>query len=534
MKKQYDFLVIGSGVGGLSYALKVAEHGSVCIITKASLEETNTRYAQGGIAAVTYEPDSLEKHVEDTLIAGDRLCNEEVVKMVVQEGPAQIRELIQWGTKFDKESNGKYDLAREGGHSEHRILHHKDNTGQEIQRALSRQVSAHPGIDIFERHFAVDLITQHHMGQLVKRHMTDVECFGAYVLNLETEEVIRILSRTTMIASGGAGHLYSTTTNPPIATGDGIAMVYRAKGIIENMEFVQFHPTSLYHPGESPSFLISEAMRGYGGILKNQLGEEFMDKYDTRGSLAPRDIVARAIDNEMKIHGHDFVYLDVRHLEEGPLKMHFPNITEKCASLGIDIAKDQIPVVPAAHYICGGIKVDMDGQTWIKRLYAVGEVSSTGLHGANRLASNSLIEAVVFADRAARHGIRHLGDHAFVDQIPDWDDTGTSHPEEMVLITQNLKEVKQIMTNYVGIVRSDLRLERAVVRLEIIYRETEALYKKSKLSLRICQLRNLINVGYLVIKMAQARKESRGLHYNLDYPQPHMNGHEAAPGSLAS
>ncbi len=524
MEKQFDFLVIGSGLGGLSFALKVAEHGKVCLITKSDLDETNTRYAQGGIAAVTYEPDSLEKHVEDTLVAGDHLCNKEVARLVVEEGPAQIRELIQWGTKFDKSSSGKYDLAREGGHSEHRILHHKDNTGEEIQRALSAQVHQHPEIELLEHHFAVDLITQHHLGKLVKRHMTDVVCYGAYVLNQKTEKVVRILSKTTLLASGGAGHLYSTTTNPPIATGDGIAMVYRAKGIIENMEFVQFHPTSLYNPGETPSFLITEAMRGYGGILKNQLGEKFMNKYDKRGSLAPRDIVARAIDNELKIHGHDFVYLDTTHLEEHALKDHFPNITEKCISLGIDISKDMIPVVPAAHYICGGIKVDLDAQTWIKRLYAVGEVSSTGLHGANRLASNSLVEAIVFADRASKHAIEHATAYEIDTNIPFWDDAGTTHPEEMVLITQNLKEVKQIMTNYVGIVRSDLRLERAVARLEIIYRETEALYKKSRVSQRICQLRNLINVGYLVIKMAQARKESRGLHYNLDYPKRAENG----------
>ncbi len=519
MEKKYDFLVIGSGLGGLSFALKAAAHGTVCLISKAEMEETNTRYAQGGIAAVTYEPDSHAKHVEDTLVAGDHLCNEEVVKMVVREGPDQIRELIQWGTKFDKQSSGKYDLAREGGHSEHRILHHKDNTGQEIQRALSIQVRKHPKIELLENHFAVDLITQHHLGKLVKRNLANIECYGAYVLDLETEQVLRILSKTTLLASGGAGNLYSTTTNPTIATGDGVAMVYRAKGIIENMEFVQFHPTSLYNPGESPSYLITEAMRGFGGILRNQLGEKFMDKYDKRGSLAPRDVVARAIDNEMKVHGHDFVYLDTSHLNGIELKAHFPNISEKCMSLGIDITKDLIPVVPAAHYMCGGVKVDMDGQTWIKRLYAVGEVSSTGLHGANRLASNSLIEAIVYADRAVNHAVKHATECPFADQIPIWDDTGTTHPEEMVLITQNLKEVKQIMSNYVGIVRSDLRLERATARLEIIYRETEELYKKSNVSLRICQLRNLINVGYLVIKMAQARKESRGLHYNLDYPR---------------
>ena len=519
MDKKYDFLVIGSGLGGLSFALKAADHGSVCMITKSEMEETNTRYAQGGVAAVTYEPDSLQKHVEDTLVAGDHLCNEEVVRMVVSKGPDQIQKLIQWGTKFDRQSSGKYDLAREGGHSEHRILHHKDNTGQEIQRALSVQVRKHPNIDLLENHFAVDLITQHHLGKLVKRHLTDIECYGAYVLNLESHKVLRILSRTTLLASGGAGNLYSTTTNPPIATGDGVAMVYRAKGIIENMEFIQFHPTSLYNPGESPSYLITEAMRGYGAILRNHLGEKFMDKYDSRGSLAPRDIVARAIDNELKVHGFDFVYLDATHLNGNELKEHFPNIKEKCQSLGIDITRDMIPVVPAAHYMCGGVKVDMDGQTWIKRLYAVGEVSSTGLHGANRLASNSLIEAIVFADRACLHALANIPDYQFADQIPEWDDSGTTHPEEMVLITQNLKEVKQIMTNYVGIIRSDLRLERAAARLEIIYRETEELYKKSKVSQRICQLRNLINVGYLVIKMAQARKESRGLHYNLDYPR---------------
>ncbi|HER09401.1 MAG TPA: L-aspartate oxidase [Bacteroides sp.] len=519
MEKVYDFLVIGTGLGGLSFALKVAEKGRVCLITKTQLEETNTRYAQGGIAAVTYEPDSYEKHVNDTLVAGDGLCDEEVVRMVVREAPSQIRRLVKWGTSFDRESGGKFELAREGGHSEHRILHHKDNTGEEIQHTLSGRVREHPNIDLLERHFAVDLITQHHLGKLVKRYLTDIECYGAYVLDLDSEKVIKILSRTTLLATGGAGQLYATTTNPVIATGDGVAMVYRAKGIVDHMEFIQFHPTSLYNPGESPSYLITEAMRGYGGILKNQKGEAFMKKYDERGSLAPRDIVARAIDNEMKTHGEEFVYLDVTHKEEKALKKHFPNITKKCQSLGIDIARDMIPVVPAAHYQCGGIRVDRDGATWIRRLYAVGEVSSTGLHGANRLASNSLIEAIVFADRAARHAIRSFVAYPIVERIPDWDESGTTHLEELVLVTQNLKELQQIMTNYVGIVRSDLRLERAAARLEIIFRETEELYKKSRVSKRICELRNLINVGYLVIKMAQARRESRGLHYNMDYPR---------------
>ena len=519
MEKKVDFLVIGTGLAGLSFALKVADHGKVCIVTKTSLQETNTRYAQGGIAAVTYEPDSYIKHVEDTLIAGDGLCNEEVVKMVVEEAPGQIDELIHWGARFDKNDAGEYDLAKEGGHSEKRILHHKDNTGEEIQRALSEEIHNHKNIEILEHHFAVDLITQHHLGKMVKRHHDDTECYGAYVLNLKDNSIIKVLSRITMVAAGGAGNLYHTTTNPTIATGDGIAMVYRAKGIIENMEFVQFHPTSLYNPGEYPSFLITEAIRGFGGILKTQDGNTFMEKYDERGSLAPRDIVARAIDNEMKVKGHDFVYLDVSHKDSETVKSHFPNIYKKCLSIGIDFTKQMIPVVPAAHYICGGIKVNLNGKTWVNRLYAGGETSSTGLHGANRLASNSLLEAVVYANRSANEAISSFRDYKFQENVPDWNDEGTSYPEEMVLITQNMREVQQIMTNYVGIVRSELRLNRALTRLQIIYKETEDLYKRSKLSKELCELRNLINVGYLVIKMAQARKESKGLHYMLDYPK---------------
>ncbi len=519
MKKKVDFLVIGSGLAGLSFALKVAEHGKVCIVTKSHIEETNTHYAQGGIAAVTNKPDSYEKHITDTLVAGDGLCNEEVVRQLVKDAPAQIDELIRWGASFDKKSNGEFDLAREGGHSENRILHHKDNTGAEIQKKLSDRVRGHKNIEILEEHFAVDLITQHHLGMLVKRYSNDIRCFGAYVLDLKRDEVITILAKTTLIATGGVGNLYHTTTNPSVATGDGIAMVYRTKGVIENMEFVQFHPTSLYNPGEYPSFLISEALRGFGAILRTQDGKEFMQKYDKRQSLAPRDIVARAIDNEMKVRGDDFVYLDAAHLEAESLKSHFPNITEKCLSIGVDISRDPIPVVPAAHYICGGIKVDDSGRTWINQLYAAGEVASTGLHGANRLASNSLIEAIVYADRAARAAIEEIGKVSVQDNIPDWDYEGTSHPEEMVLITQNFKEMQQIMSNYVGIVRSDLRLNRALDRLEIIFRETEALYKKSTLSKSLCELRNMINAGYLIIKMAQDRKESRGLHFNTDYPE---------------
>jgi L-aspartate oxidase len=519
MKKKVDFLVIGTGLAGLSFALKVADHGKVCLVTKTNLEETNTRYAQGGIASVTCKPDTFEKHIHDTIAAGDGLCNEEVVRMVISEAPRQIEELVRWGTRFDRDSDGKYDLAKEGGHSEYRILHHKDQTGQEIQRALCARVRKHKNIEILEEHFAVDLITQHHLGHLVKRYYDNIRCFGAYVLDLKTNDVITILSKITLIATGGVGNLYHTTTNPAIATGDGIAMVYRAKGIIENMEFVQFHPTALYNPNERPNFLITEAMRGFGAILRTNDGKEFMHKYDKQGSLAPRDIVARAIDNEMKVRGDDYVFLDATHCDPEGLRSHFPNINAKCRSLGIDFTRDLIPVVPVAHFICGGIKVDMDGRTHINNLFAAGEAASTGLHGANRLASNSLLEAVVFADRAAKAAIPDIDKISHQEGIPDWNYEGTSHPEEMVLITQSYKEMQQIMSNYVGIVRSDLRLTRAFQRLEIIYRETEDLYKKSTLSKKLCELRNLINVGYLIIKMAQDRKESRGLHYMADYPK---------------
>ncbi len=518
MIRKTDFLVIGSGIAGLSFALKAAEKGKVCIISKVDISETNTKYAQGGIASVMYQPDSFEKHVKDTIKAGHGFCNEEVVRMVVSEAPGRISELISMGVDFDRNSDGLYDLAREGGHTEHRILHHKDNTGEIIEKALVRKVKDNPNITIYENHFAVDLITQHHLGELVKRSRNDIKCFGAYVMNTKTNEVKTVLSKVTVVATGGIGNLYQTTTNPVIATGDGVAMVYRAKGIIENMEFIQFHPTSLYNPGESPSFLITEALRGFGAVLRNSQGEKFMRRYDDRGSLAPRDIVARAIDTEMKVRGDDFVYLDCTHLDADELVENFPNISRKCLSLEINITRDMIPVVPAAHYLCGGIKVDMNGESSINNLYAIGEASSTGLHGANRLASNSLIEAVVYAHRAAVHASSVIGSVSFEDSVPEWDLEGTSHPEEMILVTQNYKEVQMILSNYVGIVRSNLRLERALRRLEIIYNETEELYKKSHLSRRLCELRNLINVGYLVIKMASERHESLGLHYTIDYP----------------
>ncbi len=519
MKKRTDFLVIGSGIAGLMFAIKAAKTGKVCIVTKGSLEDSNTKYAQGGIAAVFSEPDNFEKHIKDTLIAGDGFCNEEVVRMVVQEAPERIKDLISLGVSFDRKEDGTYDLAKEGGHTEHRILHHKDKTGEVIETTLVEQVRKNPNIEVYEQHFAIEILTQHHLGDMLKKNYPDIKCFGAYVADLVNQKVITFLSKVTVMATGGMGNVYLTTTNPEIATGDGVAMVYRAKGTIENMEFVQFHPTSLWDPNVRPSFLITEALRGYGAELKNMAGEKFMKRYDSRGSLAPRDIVARAIDNEMKIWGDDHAWLDCTHLKAEGLIDHFPNVYEHCLERGIDITKDLIPVVPAAHYSCGGIKVDINGESNISRLYAIGEVSSTGLHGANRLASNSLIEAAVYSHRAATDSGKRLKELSFEEKIPDWDYKGTTHLEEMILVTQNYKEVQMIMSNYVGIVRSDLRLERALIRLEIIYKETESLFKRSLISKKICELRNLINVGYLIIKMAKNRQESRGLHYSIDHPK---------------
>ncbi len=518
MNKKTDFLVIGSGIAGLSYALKVADAGKVSIVTKSELEETNTKYAQGGIAAVMREPDSFEKHINDTISCGDGFCTRKIVEMVIKEAPARIKELMEWGVEFARAPDGRFNLTKEGGHTGNRVLHHKDNTGEEIQRALMQKARNHQNIEILEHHFAIDLITQHHLGKKVKRSDKDIECYGAYVLDLKSSVVFPFLSKTTLIATGGIGNLYHTTTNPVIATGDGIAMVYRAKGKINDMEFVQFHPTSLCNQGERPSFLITEALRGFGAVLKTNDGKEFMYRYDQRGSLAPRDITARAIDQEMKTRGDDHVLLDATHLDPVKLKENFPNIYRKCKSIGIDITKDMIPVIPAAHYICGGINVDKNGKSSINRLYSIGEASYTGLHGANRMASNSLMEAVVFAHRSAKENKQLYNKFLLNENIPPWDLEGTNHPEEMVLITQNYKEMQQIMSNYVGIVRSDLRLKRALKRLKIIYQETEELYKKSTLSVKLCELRNMVNVSYLIIKMAQKLRESRGLHYMLDYP----------------
>ena len=491
----------------------------VLVITKTRADETNTKYAQGGIAGVTdLEHDSYEKHIEDTLVAGVGLCNPKVVEMVVREGPDRIQEIIGWGAQFDKDPDGEYKLGREGGHSEFRILHHKDVTGMEIERALLETVSSQKNIEIIKHCFVVDIITQHHLGYLITKATPDIECYGVYALDLKANKIVKILSRITVFATGGNGQVYRTTTNPEIATGDGVAMVYRAKGRIENMEFIQFHPTALYEPGVSPSFLITEAVRGDGAILRNKKGEAFMVNYDDRKDLAPRDIVARAIDNEMKKAGTEHVFLDCRHMDPKKFIEHFPNIHEKCLTIGIDPARQMIPVAPAAHYSCGGIKTDEWGRTSIKFLYACGECASTGLHGANRLASNSLLEALVFGHRCYQDGVKEFEKIISQPSIPDWNASGTTEPKEMILITQSAKELQLLMSDYVGIVRTNTRLQRAMKRLDLLHEEIEALYETTAVSPQLCEVRNLITVGYLIVKGAQFRRESRGLHFNTDYP----------------
>ena len=556
--QQTDFLVIGSGIAGLTYALKAAHQfpgKRIMVVTKASADETNTKYAQGGIAVVNdLEHDSFEKHIEDTLIAGDGLCNEKVVEIVVKEGPERVQEIIDWGANFDKENDGDFKRGKEGGHSESRILHHKDVTGREMERALIDAVDKQKNIEFIKHCFVIDIITQHHLGYLVSKATPDVECYGVYVLNLQTNKIEKIISKITLLATGGNGQVYRTTTNPSIATGDGVAMVYRAKGRIENMEFIQFHPTALYEPGlRGQAFLITEAVRGDGGILRNKNGDAFMEKYDERKDLAPRDIVARAIDSEMKIEGTEHVWLDCRHFSKEKFIEHFPNIYEKCLSIGIDISKNMIPVAPAAHYSCGGIKTDDWGRSSIRNLYVCGECASTGLHGANRLASNSLLEAMVFAHRCFKASAspkaspnpseggaleslkikmsfdlsetknppsegREASPAEGGEAVPDWNASGTSEPKEMILITQSLKELQLIMSDYVGIVRNDVRLQRAMRRLDLLWEETEQLYESSTLSPQLLELRNMISVGYLIVKGASFRKESRGLHFNTDYP----------------
>lgn len=505
-------------MAGLAFALKAADYGVVSLITKKKAKDSNTWLAQGGIAAVTSEEDKLEYHKSDTLVAGAGLCHEDAVDVLVNEGPLRIEELVNWGVRFSKdEANVNFDLAKEGGHSKSRILHAKDSTGAEVEETMLDRVQNHPNIRIYENHIAIDLITEHHvLGNLYANFNI---CFGAYVLDKTARQVKAFQANHTLLATGGATRVYLHSTNPKVATGDGIAMAYRAGVRIANMEFIQFHPTALYNPGQD-TFLISEALRGFGGILVNAKGEAFMSKYDPRAELAPRDIVARAIDAEMKKEGDDCVYLDMTHLDKEVVKDRFPNIYKSCLrSLNLDITEQPIPVVPAAHYMCGGVMTDLDGQTSMQNLYASGETAHTGVHGANRLASNSLLEAVVFSHRAAMKAINApKKDYSHI-VIPEWYDKGLENEEEWLLIRHNLNEMQSVMWDYVGIVRSEKLLKRAHSRILFLYEEIEEYYKRTKVFPQLITLRNLMAVAYMIINCAMRRNESRGLHYMSDHPQ---------------
>jgi len=515
MQTENDFLVIGSGIAGLSFALQAANHGKVALVTKKEITESATNYAQGGIASVFSEEDTFESHMEDTIVAGAGICHEDVVKMVVEEGPDVIKTLIEWGVKFTT-SGDSYDLTREGGHSKRRIFHADDLTGREIERALVTAVFEHPNIEVFENHTAIDLITE---SKIKKKPNGTNTCYGAYVLDVLNNEVKTIPARITLLASGGAGKVYLYTCNPDVASGDGVAMAYRAGALISNMEFMQFHPTTLYHP-LAKSFLISESVRGEGAILRRRDGTPFMEKYHKLKDLAPRDIVARAIDNEMKTYGDDCVYLDITHKDPDYIKSRFPNIYRTCLKFGLDMTKEPLPVVPAAHYLCGGVVSDMNGETDVKHLYAIGEVAFTGLHGANRLASNSLLEAAVYAGRAYRHAVDQLKNTRFDSiDIPEWDSGTATDSDEMVVVSQNWDEIRRCMWNYVGIVRSSKRLQRALNRIKLIQEEIAEYYWDFKITSDLIELRNIATVAELIILCAMQRKESRGLHYNIDYPQ---------------
>jgi len=524
-----DFLIIGSGIAGLSFALKVADFGEVVLVTKKEVVESNTNLAQGGIASVFGDTDSFDLHIQDTLAAGAGLCHPDVVAMVVKEGPERIRELMELGVSFSLLEDGKTDgsagvpipfhLGREGGHSRKRIVHAHDMTGREVEQTLVRRVKNHPRIRLYENHIAVDLITvstRMNRGIITTTH--EDFCCGAYVLDRGSTRVKTFSAKVTVLATGGAGKVYLYTSNPDIATGDGIAMGYRAGATVANLEFVQFHPTCLFHP-EAKNFLISEAVRGEGGMIVDATGRAFMGDYDSQKDLACRDVVARAIDTELKKTGQDCVFLDISHRSADFIRERFPNLHQKCLEFGIDMTRQPIPVVPAAHYMCGGIVTDMEGRTDIQRLYAVGETACTGLHGANRLASNSLLEALVYAHNASRRAIQDLKepDPPFPEP-PPWDPVGTTDSDERIVVSQNWDEIRRLMWNYVGIVRSDKRLARARRRIELIANEIQEYYWDFRVDADLIELRNIATVAELIIRSAMHRKESRGLHYNIAYP----------------
>lgn len=522
-----DYLIIGSGLAGLSAALKASQHGTVVVATKGEAAECNTRYAQGGIACVIAEGDSFEAHVQDTLMAGAGLCREEVVRAIVAAGPERVRELQEWGVRFTRRGEVEgdlrqdeaqdFDLGREGGHSRRRVLHAGDITGQELVRALLEKCRANPNITLLEHHLAVDLLSTRHI-----EWQGENCCLGAYVMDTASREIKTILSRFTFLATGGAGKVYLYTSNPDVATGDGVAMAYRAAAEIRNMEFFQFHPTCLWHP-EAKSFLISEAVRGEGAVLKiRQRGDdvEFMHRYHKLGSLAPRDVVARAIDNELKRGGQDCAFLDIRHHSEEFLRKRFPNIFEACLRYGVNMAKDLIPVVPAAHYCCGGVRTDVHGATTVKRLYAIGEVGCTGLHGANRLASNSLLEAIVVGHNAVQHSLSVAEAlPVAAAEVPDWTAQDAVNSDEQIVISHNWEEIRRFMWDYVGIVRTNKRLERAKNRIRLIRQEIEKYYWDFIVTPDLIELRNLASVAEMIVDSAMARRESRGLHYNADCPE---------------
>ncbi len=522
MKIARDFIVVGSGLAGLTFALKISEFGSVALITKDALDESATKYAQGGIASVMSDDDSVDLHVSDTLEAGRGMCKEDVVRCIVREGPALVRELVGLGARFTRTPEDAYHLTREGGHSKHRILHADDMTGSEIERTLINAIHNHPNIEVFTYHMAIDIITRSNLDSSIQPGSEQDEALGLYALNEKTGEVITFTGKGVLLASGGAGKVYLYTSNPDTATGDGIAVAYRAGAKIANMEFFQFHPTCLYHP-QAKSFLISEAVRGEGGILRLKNGEPFMENYHPMGCLAPRDVVARAIDYELKKSGDDFVYLDVTHLEGFRTRERFPNIYKTCQSFGFDMTKEPIPVVPAAHYMCGGVMVDLNGQTNIPRLFASGEVCYSGLHGANRLASNSLLEGLVLSHRAATKAVELMQPtpalEAIQQTIPEWDSGDAVESDESVVVSHNWDEIRRLMWNYVGIVRTNKRLIRARRRIEMLLEEIQEYYWSFNITRDTLELRNIALTGKLIIEGALQRKESRGLHYTMDYPE---------------